>query len=156
MKQIKNNFKSNILLVSTDKYLINCISDFKVKNNENIISFEITSNVFEARNVLNTQTIDLLLLDIHLPFINGLELLNTNKNQPFETIVFSNSNKFKYEATKFSIFEYIIMPSNYEFIEDNLTNALKKIYKSYTYTSNLNNLKNWHLNFQVFAKYKMY
>lgn len=125
MEQIKNNFKSNILLVSTDKYLIKCISDFKVKNIENINSFEITSNVFEARNVLNTQTIDLVLLDIHLPFINGLELLNMNKNQPFETIVFSNSNKFKNEATKFSILDYIILPSNYQFIENSLINGLK-------------------------------
>jgi DNA-binding LytR/AlgR family response regulator len=40
------------------------------------------SNAFEARQKIHQQQVDLLLMDINMPVLSGIELLKTLKNPP--------------------------------------------------------------------------
>lgn len=68
------------------------------------------SNAMEAYNLIRQQPIDLILLDIEMPGITGLELIkNLGSKRPF--IIFSTSKKeYAVEAFELNVVDYLVKP----------------------------------------------
>lgn len=66
-------------------------------------------NAFEAREILSTQQIDLLILDISMPVLDGISFLKTLKNPPM--VIFTTAFK-EYAITAFdlSVIDYLVKP----------------------------------------------
>jgi DNA-binding LytR/AlgR family response regulator len=69
-----------------------------------------SSNALEAENYLNTTSIDLLLLDIEMPDMTGLELTKKMGNKR-PLIIFTTSKKdYAVEAFELNVVDYLVKP----------------------------------------------
>lgn len=87
----------------------------------------------EVMGIIESQHVDLLLTDISMPEMNGIDLLKTvNKidHKPM-VILISGYDDFKYakEGIKNNAFDYILKPIDYEELELCVKRALNKIKK---------------------------
>jgi DNA-binding LytR/AlgR family response regulator len=71
------------------------------------------SDAFEAREKIQQQKIDLLLIDINMPMLSGIELLKTLKNPPL--VVFTTAYKeFAIDAFDLAACDYLLKPFSIE------------------------------------------
>lgn len=71
------------------------------------------TNAFEAIEVLATQAVELIFLDIQMPDLNGVEFSRTLKNGP--KIVFTTAfEQYALEGFKVDALDYLLKPFNYE------------------------------------------
>lgn len=66
-------------------------------------------NPEEGAAYLSNSTIDLLFLDIEMPEMSGLELLDTINNLP-PVIIISSKNEYAIEAYNFEVVDYLVKP----------------------------------------------
>lgn len=70
----------------------------------------------EAWEIIQSEMIDILLLDIRMPGMNGMELLRLMAENGFEVkvILLSGHGEFEYarEAISFGVFEYLLKPTD--------------------------------------------
>lgn len=67
------------------------------------------SNAFEASEVLNTQEVDILLLDIHMPDLNGLDFARSLTNVP--AIIFTTAySEYALESYEVAAVDYLLKP----------------------------------------------
>lgn len=77
----------------------------------------VCSDAFQAMECLNTQRIDLLLLDIHLPGLKGLDFLKTLKNPP-AVIITTAYHEYALQGYEFSVKDYLLKPIEFtRFVE---------------------------------------
>ncbi|MNK06668.1 Transcriptional regulatory protein YpdB [compost metagenome] len=69
-------------------------------------------NAIETLNVLRNNTVDLMFLDIDMPEISGLELLQTLKNIP-RTILTTAYSEFALESYEYGVIDYLLKPIYY-------------------------------------------
>lgn len=68
---------------------------------------------FEALNVLSSQPVDLLFLDIQMPGMTGMEFLRTLKNKPL--VVFTTAySEFAIESYNVDATDYLLKPFSFE------------------------------------------
>ena len=88
-------------------------------------------NAYEAKALIQTQPIDIVLCDIEMPKENGLVLFKWIKayNNQIEGIFLTSHEEFHYarEAIKLGSFDYIIQPAPYTEIEEVLERVVHKI-----------------------------
>jgi DNA-binding LytR/AlgR family response regulator len=71
------------------------------------------SNAVEALNVLQEQTIDLLFLDIQMPYLLGTDLIRTLKKPP--KVIFTTAyRKFAIEGFELDAVDYLLKPISFE------------------------------------------
>ena len=74
---------------------------------------------------------DIILLDINMPFLNGLNLLEkmNNLNMNFIIIIISGYDEFSYaqKALEYNVFDYVLKPVSREKIEKIVIKALNKL-----------------------------
>lgn len=81
------------------------------------------SGIREAMAALNIEkNIDLILLDVEMPEISGIDLLNTFKEIP-QVIIISSKKDYAAEAYDHNVADYIVKPINYE----RFLKAVKKV-----------------------------
>lgn len=89
------------------------------------------TNVSDAKEILQSYNIDILLTDIEMPGENGLRLSKwVYENDPAVIrILLTSHASFAYakESIKLSCFDYIIQPAPYHEIEDVILRAVSKI-----------------------------
>ncbi|HOY69650.1 MAG TPA: sigma-54 dependent transcriptional regulator [Methylotenera sp.] len=82
----------------------------------------------EALQVLKNQTIDLVVSDLHMPSMNGLELLRTIRQEndvlPFIMVTAQGEIKTAVEAMKLGASDYILRPFDLETLEIAIAKAL--------------------------------
>lgn len=88
-------------------------------------------NAYEAKAILESQVVDIMLCDIEMPAENGLSLLRWVKGKKLnvECIFLTAHADFIYakEAIQLEGFDYILQPARYEDIEDAIVRAQHKI-----------------------------
>lgn len=91
-------------------------------------------NAFEAREILSSGMVDIMLCDIEMPAENGLSLFRWVKEQkiPVECIFLTAHADFVYtkEAIRLGGFDYLLQPARYEDIESAILRAKEKIKRS--------------------------
>lgn len=77
---------------------------------------------------------DIMLVDINMPFLNGLELIKKLKSHDFEGIIIivSGFDEFKYarEALKQNVFDYILKPVNRTELFNTVKNGIEHLTKA--------------------------
>ena len=98
---------------------------------ENILE---ASNGEEALEVFEKEKIDVLLTDINMPFMDGIELLSRiHEEYPgTETVIFSGYDEFSYakKAISYGVSAYILKPVNPEEFKKVVGEITEKLAKS--------------------------
>ncbi|GAB6123673.1 LytR/AlgR family response regulator transcription factor [Dysgonomonas termitidis] len=69
----------------------------------------ISLNIFEAMNIFKEEKIDILLLDIQMPEISGLEFARSLKNPP--SIIFTTAySEYAVESYELDVVDYLLKP----------------------------------------------
>jgi two-component system LytT family response regulator len=74
---------------------------------------ETCNNAIKALEILNTQHIDLLFLDIKMPGISGLDLLKTVRNPP-KTIITTAHREYALDGYDLDIVDYLLKPITFD------------------------------------------
>ncbi len=75
--------------------------------------FATCSNALKAFEIINTQKIDLLFLDIKMPNISGVDFLKTLKNPP-KTIFTTAYRDYALESYDLDVVDYLLKPITFE------------------------------------------
>lgn len=86
------------------------LSYFLTKNCPNIQLLASFNEPLKAKDFLENNKIDLLILDIEMPRLNGFELLKSLQPFDFEVIFLTAYNEFALKAFRFSAFDYFLKP----------------------------------------------
>ena len=114
------------ILIADDNLTFCKILVNKLTKNKNVRICKICTNGKEILNILDTEQIDIILLDIIMPECNGLEVLNyllkTNKEiYKNSIIVISGEAKFMAQLVDNPlVFDYVLKGSSYNVIERKL------------------------------------
>ncbi|WP_027002949.1 LytR/AlgR family response regulator transcription factor [Hugenholtzia roseola] len=71
------------------------------------------SNAFEALQLLHSEPIDLMFLDIQMPLLSGFEMLKTLQNPP-KTILTTAFSEFGVESYEYGVVDYLLKPITFE------------------------------------------
>jgi len=125
------------LLIDDEKPAIDILSGFV--NRVPFLELSLTTtNAFEAIEWINKQAVDLLLLDIEMPDISGIELLGTLAKPPM-TIFTTAYEQYALQGYELDIVDYLVKPIRFE----RFLKAVNKAYKHFKNTENsLTNLSN--------------
>ncbi|MES2456141.1 MAG: response regulator transcription factor [Bacteroidota bacterium] len=69
-------------------------------------------DAFEAMRILNEKEIDLIILDINMPRLSGLEMLRSLKKYP-SVIITSAYGEFALEGFELSVIDYLLKPFSF-------------------------------------------
>ena len=83
------------------KHLVSQVQFLKLKG--------VFCSATEALNILNNNKIDLMLLDIEMPDISGLELIKSLKKPPL-TILATSKKEYAIEAFEHNVIDYLVKP----------------------------------------------
>ena len=89
-------------------------------------------NAMDAMVTLQTKQVDILFLDIELPKISGIQLLNSLYHKPF-VIMTTAHREFALEGYDLEITDYLLKPISFE----RFTKALTKVYRLSKQTINI-------------------
>lgn len=88
-------------------------------------------NIFEAKEVIQTHTIELMLCDIEMPMGSGLELYEwvLEQGHSIKCIFLTSHSEFSYaqKAIHLQGFDYLLQPVTYKEIERSLQKAIDRI-----------------------------
>ena len=104
--------KESILLVDDELTYLELLKSILLQEGYTNVITE--SNPLNVPNILRTQKIDLILLDIYMPQMNGLQLLEQitpeYPNIPVIIVTAIDDKEIALEAIKFGAYEFIIKP----------------------------------------------
>lgn len=104
--------KMRCLIVDDEENAIDGIVDYL----EDIGTFEVVDtclSALEAIEVLKKESIDLMFLDINMPRLTGLELLETLKTPPL-TILTTAYSEFALEGYRLNVVDYLLKPYTFQ------------------------------------------
>lgn len=97
------------VLIVDDEFLARKLLQDYVKKMPELELAGTAQNAFEAFMLCKEKTIDILLLDIHMPDLNGIELARTLKNVP--AIIFTTAySEYALESYEVSAVDYLLKP----------------------------------------------
>ncbi len=71
------------------------------------------NNAIEAYEILNSNQIDLLFVDVEMPEINGVQFVQSLKNRPF--IIFSTAyKKYAIEGFELDVIDFLVKPFSFD------------------------------------------
>ena len=112
ISQQPDSIKLKCLIVDDEENAIDGIVDFL----KDIGSFEVVDtclSAIEAIDVLKSKEIDLMFLDINMPRLSGLELLETLQNSPL-TILTTAYSEFALEGFRLNVVDYLLKPYTFK------------------------------------------
>lgn len=100
-------------------------------------------NAVEALKYLNQNTVDVIFLDIHMPFLTGIDFIQTLKNPP--RVVFTTSDTdFAIEAYSYEfIVDYLVKPitvARFQKTISKLKNAMQPVLAGDTESSSISDM----------------
>ncbi|WBA40426.1 LytR/AlgR family response regulator transcription factor [Hymenobacter canadensis] len=70
------------------------------------------TSAVQAAEVLRTQAVDLLFLDVEMPLMSGIDLLRTLQNPPMVVLI-TSSQQYAVEAFEHDVVDYLVKPISY-------------------------------------------
>ena len=120
----------NILVVDDEKIERNGIL-FLIKKMGFDLNVSQASNGLEALELMKNQHFDILITDVKMPFMDGIELITNAITfcNDMKVIIFSGYNEFEYAklAVKLGVSDYILKPVNPEEFEITLNKVIHEI-----------------------------
>ena len=109
----------NCIIIDDDATARLIVKEHCVKSNQiNVV--EEFSSAIEAIKYLNSASVDLVYLDIHMPTFSGFDFIKTLKNPPNIVLITSDKN-FALEAFEYkSVVDYLVKPVTKERFEKSL------------------------------------
>ena len=96
-------------IIVDDEQLARDVLEMYVTNNPDLQLVGICKNAREALNILESQTIDVMFLDIQMPDVSGMNLVKSLENHPL--IVFTTAYKdYALEGYEVSAIDYLLKP----------------------------------------------
>ncbi|HNB80861.1 MAG TPA: LytTR family DNA-binding domain-containing protein, partial [Chitinophagaceae bacterium] len=95
------------------------------QNFEDLEVIERFTSSKKALEYLQNNTVDLVFLDIQMPFMTGIDLLRKLERYPFHVIFTTAFDQYAIHAIKLSALDYLLKPID----EELLTNAINKFRK---------------------------
>lgn len=93
-----------------------------VKNHDDLNLVAACSNAIDANRIIKNHKIDLILLDIEMPFINGFDLLES-LDQEIQVIIISGNSHNALKAFDYGVRDFLLKPLNI----DRFDNAIRKV-----------------------------
>ncbi len=101
------------------------------------------SNIKEAKSILQEQRIDIIISDISLPDINGIdfikELRKSDKTIPVILLSAFTDTKYLLEATKLKLVDYITKPVDFKTLYASLNRCVEEILDNSRYVISFKN-----------------
>ena len=109
-----NNEKYSIVIIDDETEILNVLSRFLIRNPN--FSVNTYSNPISALNSIENTKVDLVLLDIMMPLLNGMETAHEiRKNDSVVKIIFlTSSPEFALESYDVKASGYLLKPTTYE------------------------------------------
>ena len=84
------------------------------------------NNAIEAKEILNKEAVDLILLDIQMPKISGIEFLKTLDNPPMIILTTAFSD-YALDAYALNVIDYLLKPISFERFAKAIKKALQQL-----------------------------
>lgn len=114
----------NVLLVDDDRYIVDDIEAMLAWDALGIQNVYKAYGMRQAQNIIQTQSIDILICDIEMPHGSGIELVEWMRNEKVESEVLflTGHAKFDYarQAINYEVREYFLKPVKKEELEQGL------------------------------------
>lgn len=124
------------VLIVDDEFLARKLLQGYVSKMSELELVGTAQNAFEAFSLLKEQKVDILLLDIHMPDLNGLELARTIKNVP--SIIFTTAySEYALESYEVSATDYLLKPIALPRFVQAIEKAKKQIMAENSHTEGL-------------------
>jgi two-component system, LytTR family, response regulator len=105
------NFSLKTIIIDDDPFSAKVLEKF-VGNTEFLELAGICNSSLEAARFLRSQSVDLLVLDVEMPEMSGLDLLST-LNREAMVIMVSASRDYAVEAFEQNVIDYLVKPVAY-------------------------------------------
>jgi len=115
----------NTLVVENSKVQQTIICQL-VQNHDDLHLTAICNNAIDANRIIKNHKIDLILLDIEMPHINGFDLLES-LDQKIPVIVITASANHALKAFDYGVTDYLLKPVKI----DRFYKAVKKVHNNY-------------------------
>lgn len=98
----------NCIVVDDDKFSRDVIVDL-VKQNSLLHLVKTCNDAMEAANVLRSEKIDLIFLDIEMPKVSGIEFMKGLTQKP-QVILVTSKKEYALEAFEHDVTDYVLKP----------------------------------------------
>lgn len=98
-----------------------------VKKNGSLNLVKACSNAIEAREVIQRTDVDLMLLDIEMPYENGVDMLDKLETKP-NVIFITSQTKHAIKAFEFDAVDYIVKPIDLNRLNSAVDKAKRRIF----------------------------
>ncbi len=105
----------NCIVVDDDEFSREVVRNFIHKTNESGSEMNLVAecdNALDAYNVLTKGGIDMVFLDVEMPDMNGLELVESLDSLP-QIILITGQNQYAVKAFEFGLTDYLVKPISY-------------------------------------------
>lgn len=118
------------VLIVDDEFLARKLLSGYVSKIDRLELVGACSNAFEAMTILQRDQIDILLLDIHMPDITGLELVRSMKNMP--VVIFTTAySEYAIDSYELGAVDYLLKPIGFPRFFQAINKAIEKVARQY-------------------------
>ncbi|MCU0445469.1 MAG: LytTR family DNA-binding domain-containing protein [Microscillaceae bacterium] len=122
-----NTIKLTCMVVDDDEVSRSIITHFIKKTDYLELQFSCESAV-EAHNLLKKDPdLDIIFLDVEMPEMTGMELLQTLDDRTKNVILTTSREKYAVEAFEYDVSDYLVKPINYARFLKATAKVLKKV-----------------------------
>lgn len=131
-------------MVDDDAYTLSSLSDL-LSPRQDISLKALFSNAFEAYSFLATNEVDLLLLDIRMPGLDGFGLLDKLGSKAPAVIFITSYDQYAIKAIRYSAMDYLLKPVS----SKDLDGAIERLWNKTEYIDHIIRFNNLKHNLQV-------
>lgn len=116
-------------LIIDDEPLATRLVENHISKIEQLEVVATANSVFRAFEIINTQQVDLMFLDIKMPTLSGIDFLKSLKNPP-KTIITTAYRDFALEGFELEVIDYLLKPITFERFFKSIERLLRIHYTS--------------------------